>query len=66
MPYLAVDKDGIGAIYTYLPKRGHECWVPAIDFTGKFSSRVYISKNLLFKLAGKTLAWEDEPFEITD
>lgn len=64
MAYLAVDKDGIEAIYNVKPFRGinrikpiTEMWyLPSIG-----STRITLPKGSIKKLIGKDLTWEDEP-----
>ena len=67
MSYLAVDKNGKCAIYDWKPTRGENQWFPYIIGTSKRqTSYMFIPKSMMLKLVGKSLTWEDEPFEITD
>lgn len=67
MVYLAVDKNGIEAIYNVKPIRGTsrlkantEMWtLPNIS-----DHYILLPKGSIKKLIGKDLTWDDEPVEI--
>lgn len=75
MAWVAVDKDGIEAIFLQCPKRtGYDrikLYIPYeetfwSDDDGYFCSRIAIPKGSIKKLIGKDLTWEDNPVELKE
>ena len=57
MAWLAVDKDGLEAIYEEKPKRVRDCiWT--------LSNFICLPKGSIKKLIGRELTWSDEPVEL--
>lgn len=75
MAWVAVDKDGIEAIFLQCPKRmGYDrtkLYIPYeetfwSDDDGVFCSRISLPKGSIKKLIGRELSWEDNPVELKE
>lgn len=75
MAWVAVDKDGIEAIFLQYPKRtGYDrtkLYIPYeetfwSDDDGYFCSRISMPKGSIKKLIGKDLDWSNEPVELKE
>lgn len=70
MSYLVINKNGDEFIYAFKPERGEETWKPQlfhVHNTPVMEETAYIKlpEGSIRKLIGKTLSWEDEPYELT-
>ena len=75
MAWVAVDKDGIEAIFSQCPKRtGYDrtkLYIPYEEtfwgnHDGYFCRRISMPKGSIKKLIGKDLTWQDEPVELKE
>lgn len=74
MAWVAVDKDGIEAIFLRCPKRtGYDrtkLYIPYEETfwsdDGYFCSRIHLPKGSIKKLIGRKLTWEDNPVELKE
>lgn len=64
MPYLAVNKDGVEAVFRFKPIRDNffRVWKPSEKYP--FDALVELPKGTIKKIIGRELTWEDEPVKL--
>lgn len=62
MVYLAVDKYGNEFVFESKPRKNKWWWV----LDPKDSVVIELPKGSIFKLIGKNLTWDNEPFQLTN
>lgn len=67
MAWVAVDKDGIEAVFINKPIRRRETWWDEIELEdGCYDTEVCLPKGSIKKLIGRELTWEDNPVELKE
>jgi hypothetical protein len=66
MAYLAVDQHGTETIYDFEPYRCGSIWVIHDYFDeGQDGYGIELPKGTIEKIIGRTLSWEDEPYDLS-